>query len=127
MRRPDTSDIHDARILVFGPDLQLNRHGAASCRCATRPVLRTRPGHPVQVIVALSWRRFVVVVRQGRFGAIPKFVNRDFSGIDEYEHSISLVLPPLTPLARRLVPPAGTTLFESVPATPLAGLIDLVV
>jgi hypothetical protein len=22
-------------------------HGAASCRCATRPVLRTRPGHPV--------------------------------------------------------------------------------
>jgi len=24
----------------------LNRHGAASCRCATRPVLRTRTGHP---------------------------------------------------------------------------------
>ncbi len=26
---------------------QLTRHGAASCRCATRPVLRTRSGHPV--------------------------------------------------------------------------------
>ena len=26
--------------------LQLNPHDAASCRCATRPVLRTRPGHP---------------------------------------------------------------------------------
>ena len=26
--------------------LQWNPHGAASCRFATRPVLRTRPGHP---------------------------------------------------------------------------------
>src|SRR5436190_10689691 len=27
---------------------QFNRHGAASCRFATRPVLRTRSGHPCQ-------------------------------------------------------------------------------
>ena len=26
--------------------LEFSRDGAASCRCATRPVLRTRPGHP---------------------------------------------------------------------------------
>jgi hypothetical protein len=26
----------------------LGANGAESCRCATRPVLRTRPGHPGQ-------------------------------------------------------------------------------
>src|SRR5579862_6959849 len=34
------------RVPESTPQLRLNRHGAASCRFATRPVLRTRPGHP---------------------------------------------------------------------------------
>src|SRR5262245_59211240 len=32
---------------------QLRAHGAASCRCATRPVLRTRPGHPPEFLISL--------------------------------------------------------------------------
>src|SRR5229473_1983984 len=32
----------------------LNPHGAESCRCATRPVLRTRPGHPESLVARPS-------------------------------------------------------------------------
>ena len=31
----------------------MHPHGAASCRCATRPVLRTRPGHPTLVLAGM--------------------------------------------------------------------------
>ena len=34
------------RDFAFGSNLRLSRHGAASCRFATQPVLRTRLGHP---------------------------------------------------------------------------------
>src|SRR5690242_7045426 len=33
-------------MAVGVPQPKLGAHGAASCRFATRPVLRTRPGHP---------------------------------------------------------------------------------
>ena len=46
MRMPMLVEVHDAMDLACGSIWCLSRHGAASCRCATRPVLRTRPGHP---------------------------------------------------------------------------------
>ena len=42
----------------------LNRHGAASCRCAPRPVLRTRSGHPrsnFPLRILANARRLVLV------------------------------------------------------------------
>ena len=54
IRFPGTVDVPDVSILASGSISLLNGHGAASCRFATRPVLRTRPGHPTLIQVALS-------------------------------------------------------------------------
>ena len=49
-------------------ELQLNPYGAASCRFATRPVLRTRPGHPKSSVPPLNFNGCTRFAITGLFG-----------------------------------------------------------
>ena len=55
---PDDSALLE-RLHYRQRNLQLIRHGAASCRCATRPVLRTRSGHPDSLVTLVPMLRLV--------------------------------------------------------------------